>query len=594
MQHRLIVERNVSVPMRDGVCLEADVWRPDVSERVPAVLARTPYDRADIHQLAAENIDIFRLVEDGFAMVWQDTRGRFGSAGRFRPFFDEASDGYDSVEWLAGQPWCSGDVGMTCSSYLGVTEWLAAVAQPPHLKAIFPHLTASEYFEGWTYQGGAFQLGFALFWALYLAPDTARRLATTGESSAEEHAALLEALGDSDPHYRHLPLRTLPILRRSRAATYYFDWLAHSSLDEYWQPVAVNRRYGQIRVPAFNVGGWYDIFLHGTLENYTRMRQKGSTPEARAGQRLLIGPWGHGDQSGVFAEVSFGPQSSLASQDLTGLNLAFFRQHLKGMPASLDPSHPVRIFVMGENRWHDEQDWPLPSTRYTPWYLHSEGAAGGPGGTISPQSPSAEPPDTYIYDPNNPVPTLGGAVLIAGSRMGSGPGPCDQRKVETRPDVLVYTSAPLDHSLEVTGPLVAVLYAGTSAPDTDFVVRLCDVNPDGASRILAEGVQRARFRAGNEAPSLIEPGAVNEYRIDLVATSNAFLAGHSIRVDVTSSSFPRFDANPNTGHPLGEDGPEDVRVARQTIFHDGARPSYILLPVVDRSGAISSMDQPGM
>jgi putative CocE/NonD family hydrolase len=295
-----------------------------------------------------------------------------------------------------------------------------------------------------------------------------------------------------------------------------------------------------------------------------------------------VGPWGHGAPTGAFPEHSFGVFASQDAADLNAEQIRFFDCHLRGNTAGLDDQTPVRIFVMGENRWRNEPEWPLARARATPWYLHSSGDAGSAGGSLSPEPPGDEPMDVYLYDPRDPNPTIGGPTFLPGLFIGANAGPRDQRPVEVRPDVLVYTSAPLERPVEVTGPLSVALYAATSAPDTDFVARLIDVLPDGAARLLAEGILRARFREGYARPIPIEPNRVYAYEINLVATSNLFQAGHRIRVDVTSSSFPRFDRNPNTGHPLGVDGPDDLRPALQTIFHDGERASRIVLPIVGR------------
>jgi putative CocE/NonD family hydrolase len=394
-------------------------------------------------------------------------------------------------------------------------------------------------------------------------------------------ARLLLATDRMDDQYRHLPLPDLPILRDGEAANFYADWVNHAVDDEYWQSIAINRRYDNIQVPAYNIGGWYDLFLHGTLENFMRMREEGGSEIARSGQRLLIGPWAHGAFSGTYPDHSFGIFSSADVLDLTGLQLDFFSHYLKE-ESGIDREPPVRIFVMGENRWRDEREWPLSRTQYIPWYLHSDGDAGRASGLLSPQAPTEEPWDVYLYDPRDPAPTIGGPTFLPGLLLGANAGPRDQSPAEARPDVLVYTSAPLKEPVEVTGPLTVILYAATSAPDTDFVVRLCDVYPDGASRILAEGILRTRFRDGYDQPHPIESGQVYEYRINLVATSNLFQTDHRIRVDVTSSSFPRFDRNPNTGGALGQHGPEDLQPALQTIFHDGGRPSHILMPVIPR------------
>jgi putative CocE/NonD family hydrolase len=580
LSQRILLERNVAVPMRDDTVLRADVWRPDRDESMPAILVRLPYGKDDDGQ-RHEAIDVIQAVEAGFAVVFQDTRGRFHSEGEFYPFIHEGQDGFDSVEWVARQPWCTGAVGTSGASYFGATQWLAAMHQPPHLKAIFPIITGSEYYDGWTYQGGAFQLGFMLYWTLlWLAPDTVQRLERDGRVEAGATVRLMLAADGIEDHYRRLPLTDQPALAANQATRYYFDWLAHTTDDDYWRAIAVNRNYNRVLVPAFNVGGWYDTFLGGTLENYTRMRQEGGSPEARAGQRLFVGPWVHGQELGVYRDANFGILASRAMSDLSDRQLAFFAHYLKGEERDLGA--PVRLFVMGENRWRDEQEWPLARTRYVRWHLRGDGRAGSSGGWLSPEAPAEEPCDVYLYDPRDPCPTVGGPSLLPGAEISVNAGPRDQRSVEARPDVLVYTSAPLEQPLEVTGPLQVILYAATSAPDTDFVARLCDVCPDGTSRLLAEGILRARFREDCERERPITPGQVYEYHINLVATSNLFLPGHCIRVDVTSSSFPRFDANPNTGHAPGQDGLADVRWAVQTVFHTGQYPSYILLPVIPR------------
>jgi putative CocE/NonD family hydrolase len=559
MSERMLIERNVRVPMRDGTVLWADVYRPDTDAPVPVVVSRLPYDRS--HPLVPLSaLDPTRAVEAGFAMVGQDTRGRYQSEGQFYPFAYEGTDGYDTIEWAAAQPWSNGAVGMAGRSYAGATQWLAAAEQPPHLKAIFPAVIGSEFYDSWIYQGGAFQLGFNLFWALLIAAPNEATRATA--------------------YYGHLPLSTLPLLRDNDAAGFYFDWITHATNDAYWQALETNRGYDRIQVPAFNVGGWYDVFLQGTLENFARMRQEGGSEVARAGQRLLVGPWAHGSTYGPYPDHGFDVFPD--GIDLVDLQLRFFTRYLKGETNGIDQEPLVRIFIMGENHWRDEDEWPLARTRYTRWFMHSDGAADTSGGTLSPSAPGEEPADGYLYDPHNPAPTVGGPTSLPARLMGTNAGPRDQRRVEERPDVLVYTSAPLEQPVEVTGPLTVTLYAATSAPDTDFVVKLTDVYPDGISLILAEGIVRARYREGCDRARPVEPERMYAYTINLVATSNLFQAGHRIRVAITSSSFPRFDRNPNTGHPLGVDGPAELRPARQTVFHDRERPSHILLPIIPR------------
>jgi len=548
----MLVERDVSVPMRDGVILRADVYRPDENRPGPAIVYRTPYDKSR-PMVPVAAIDPERAVDAGFVLVCQDTRGRHASGGEFTPFAYERQDGYDTVEWAAAQTWCTGEVAMAGRSYGAATQWAAAMEQPKHLRAICPMLTGGERFDGWVYQGGAFQLGFNLFWAHLL---VASRKAT---KPADQ--------------YGHLPLRSMPLLQECPAASFFADWLDHPTDDAFWQRAALVGKYARVRVPAFVVGGWFDAFLGNTLNSFIGARRESGSAQTRERHRLLVGPWGHGSIYGTYPDHSFEGFTSNETVDLTGMQIRFIQECLSAGELAAHP--PVRIFVMGENRWRDEEEWPLKRTQYTPWYLHADGL-------LSPLAPAAEPADTYVYDPLDPAPTLGGPASLPALLFASSFGPTDQQRLEKRPDVLVYTSARLEQPIEVTGPLVVTLFAATSAPDTDFVAKLTDVDADGASRILAEGILRASFREGFLRAVPVEPERVFAYTIDLVATSHVFLPGHCIRVDVTSSSFPRFDRNPNTGHRLGTDGPGDVQSARQRIFHDHEYPSHILLPIIPR------------
>ena len=543
--------------MRDGATLRADVYLPAGEQAVPAVVSRTPYDRGfGLTPPAA--LDPERAAAAGLAMVCQDVRGQYGSEGEFYPFRSEGPDGYDTVEWVAAQPWCDGVVGMAGRSYTAATQWLAAAERPPSLRAIAPMVVGSDPFDGWVYQGGAFQLGFNLFWV---------QVMTSGRRKVK-----------LDEQYRHLPLTSPPLLAESPAGQFYRDWLAHPTADEYWAALSMRGRYGRVEVPALCVGGWFDIFLAGTLESFSQMRAEGGSEPARSGARLLIGPWAHGSTYGAYPDHGFEEFAPADRIDLAALQAAFFARHLQGAETDGDEP-PVRIFVMGENRWRDEPAWPLARARPERWYLRT-GASDGEGGALSPEAPGAEAHDEYVYDPGDPAPTLGGPTSLPGKFLRTNSGPVDQRPIEKRDDVLVYSSATLERRLEVTGPLELVLHAATDAPDTDFVAKLCDVSPDGVSRILAEGILRARFREGFDRPRAIERGVALEYRIDLVATSNVFLPGHRLRLSVTSSSFPRFDRNPNSGKTLGTDTEADLRPARQTIFHDAERPSHLVLPVV--------------
>jgi hypothetical protein len=549
----MIVDRDVAIAMRDGVVLRADVYRPEAGAPVGAIVNRTPYDRTSpLIQLAA--IEPERVVDAGFALVCQDVRGRFGSDGEFYTFFSDGKDSFDTVEWTAAQPWCDGAVGMAGRSYAAAVQWLGAAERPPHLKAISPIVTGSDYYHGWIYEGGAFQLGFNVFWVMLMSDP--------------------RAAGKLDDVYRHLPLRTLPVPELAWARLY-AHWLAHCTDDHYWRSLSINRRYEQIDVPALIVGGWYDVFLRGTLENYVGMQERAGSEEARRGQRLIIGPWAHGTTYGPYPDHSFAPFSPHDALDVAEHQLRFFERWLRGKRNGLDDEPPVRIFVMGENRWREEDDWPLARARADAWYLRADGR-------LTLDGPGDERPDEYVYDPHDPAPTIGGPTSLPAKRMRVNSGPLDQSRLLDRPDVLAYTSDVLDAPVEVTGPVSFVLHAATDSRDTDFVAKLVDISPEGEAIILAEGLFRARFRDGFDVEHLLEPGSVYAFTIDLAATSNVFLAGHRIGLLVTSSSFPRFDRNPNTGHPLGVDSADDLCPARQTVFHDGQRPSHIVLPTVPR------------
>jgi uncharacterized protein len=572
------VERNVPVPMRDGAILRADIYRPEAAAAVPALLMRTPYSKAPSASVVEG--DPLRLAEAGYAVVEQDTRGRFASAGTFYPLRDEGIDGYDTVEWVAAQPWCSGRVGMFGSSYLGATQWRAAAEAPPHLTAIQPQLTGSDYHEGWIYQGGAFALGFALSWSLILAGETVTRGALRGAE-----AAYKDAFDGFLSGCAHLPLLTCPSLRGERLAPYYYDWLEHPADDAYWRALSVERRHGAIMVPALHLGGWHDIFLGGTLRNYAGMKSNGGSSRSRAAQRLVVGPWAHCPPaySNMVGEVDYGIRAAGAAVDTDGLMIRWHDRWTRGIENGVDREAPVRLFIMGENAWRDEQDWPLERAEETPFFFHGRGRANtlrGDGG-LSVERPGSEPPDTFLYDPQSPTPTRGGGLCCVDQVRG---GAYDQRAVEERKDVLVYTTDPLEEPLEVTGPVKVVLYASSSAVDTDFTAKLVDVAPCGFARNLTDSIVRARYREDRAADRLLVPGEVAQFTIDLIATANLFKRGHAIRVEISSSNFPRFDRNPNTGHAFGRDA--ETAAASQTVFHDAQRPSHIVLPVVPPSAVL--------
>ncbi|HEU4702944.1 MAG TPA: CocE/NonD family hydrolase, partial [Conexibacter sp.] len=542
----ILIEKDVMVPMRDGVALATDVYRPQDASSVPALLQRLPYDK-ELSALCNGTVEVLQAVQAGYAVVVQDTRGRFGSEGRFDPFADEGADGADTIAWVARQPWCSGAVGMIGASYFGATQWRAAGEAGTALRAIAPTVASDDFYEGWTYQGGAFQLGFALDWTLaHLALGDAVRRERAGEAAGADVEALIEAVDARGAWYERTPLAELPLL--NELAPYFGDWLAHPSYDERWSALAPKEHHARIAAPSLNIGGWYDIFVGGTLANYVGMKARGATDAARR-PKLVIGPWAHGNLSGIYSNHDYGFRADYGATDPTDLHLRWFDRHLRGIENGIDDEPPVRIFVMGADEWRDEQDWPLPDTDYRPLYLHSGGRANTTAGdgSLTFTAPSDdEPADAYAYDPRDPVRTIGGATFLPGHTISLNSGPLDQAPLAARVDVLSYATAPLEHDLEVTGPVSLVLYASSSARDTDFTGKLIDVHPDGSTRLLTDGILRARYRTSFSRPEPLEPGRVYELHVDLVATANVFRAGHRIRLDVSSSNFPRFDRNTNT------------------------------------------------
>ncbi len=547
------VEMDVKVPMRDGVQLSTNIYRPDVAGKFPVILIRTPYGKGD-----EKNWVGHFFAKRGYAVVSQDTRGRSGSEGEFEPFSNEASDGYDAQEWAGTQVWSNGKIGTTGSSYTGYTQWAPAPLRSKHLVAMFAAYTYGGIYEA-VYPGGAFQY------------HTFAILAIVMDSRPEERAALRER--DFDKMLQHLPLMTLDEHAIGREIPYLRNWLSHPGYDEYWEPASIRDKYEAIQVPIYNIGGWYDILSKDTLTEFNGVRNLSGSPTARENQYVIMSPGAHGGTgaNGKVGEIEFGEHARI---DLWELRLRWFDYWLKGVDTGVKDIAPVRIFVMGENVWRDEQEWPLARTRYTKYYFHSNGKANtlSGDGKLNTEPPDDEPSDSYVYDPENPVPTAGGNNVFAPV------GPMDQRSVEEREDVLVYTTPELTEDIEATGPISVELYAETTAEDTDFTAKLVDVYPDGRAINLCDGIIRARYRESTREPKLIEPGRIYKYTIDLAVTSNVFKKGHRIRVEISSSNFPRFDRNPNTGNTFAQDA--GMIPATQKIYHDAEHPSHILLPVI--------------
>lgn len=527
---------NVSVPMRDGVRLSANVFRPGAPGRYPTVLLRTPYNKGDAITAAYQV-----YVNHGYAVVVQDVRGRYKSGGKFEPINEDVNDGDDTLNWIARQPWSDGGVGMYGGSYLGIVQWKAALTRNPHLKAIFPYVSGDDDYRDRFYSpGGALKLGHRLLWL----------------------AQNMKANGYVPPDFKSY-VSILPVRRAGAAATgHALDaWniaVNHPQYDRFWKDVSVREHLGDVHIPVYSVGGWYDNYVESDLDAFSILSKHNRE------DRIMIGPWPH-VFSATFPNADFGKDSQVS---LRPEILRWFDRWLKGNDTP-EPAHPVRIFVMGINQWRDEDEWPPARARSERFFL-------GPGGELGPRPDQRGSSDTFVYDPRNPAPTMGGAVCCDPHVFPW--GPMDQRPVEKRADVLVYSTAPLRSDMEVTGPIRVVVYASSSAPDTDFTAKLVDVFPNGVARNLTDGILRSRYRDSLEFPKLMTPGAVYRMTIDAGVTSNVFRAGHRIRLEISSSNFPRFDRNPNTGAPIGDD--REMRKATQTVYHDHERPSYVLLPIV--------------
>ena len=565
------MQNRVPVPMRDGIILYADVYRPVAEGRYPVIVSRTPYstERAPSAYEAAVH-----FAQRGYVYVFQDVRGRHESEGEWEPFFNNEQDGYDTVEWAARQPWSNGKVAMQGGSYLGQNQWRAAQAAPKNLVTIFPMVASTSIYHDWITLNGGWRLSFNFGWGPVR--QESRIMQNTGAHTLEGVNAI-----HYDQLQRHLPLSTMQQLA-GRDAQFYDDWLANPDYNDYWKPLSVEEMFEKITIPVHTFGGWFDIFSQGTLRGYVGMSQKGGTEQARKMSHMVIGPWGHG-ASQSFGDIDFGPTANV---EALALQVRWYDHWLKGIDNGLTSEPPVKLFVMGRNQWVYEQEYPLARTDYRPFYFTSAGGANsdkGNGGLSWTKPVKPSPPDRFGYDPDKPVPSLGGNNCCGTPTPA---GPKDQRPIESRQDILLYTSDVLQDELEVTGPVKVVLYASSDAVDTDFVAKLVDVHPDGTSYNMAEGIVRARYRDSLSAPSLMKPGEVYRFEIDLVGTSIAFLKGHRIRVHVTSSHFPQFDRNPNTGAKFGTTA--EIKVAQQTVYHDAERPSHIVLPVIPSRGAPGS------
>jgi len=581
VQDKVVVVKDVMIPMKDGIRLATDIYQPKTEGKYPVILCRLPYGK----NLTGNAGRLF--AQRGYIFVIQDCRATFDSEGEvFIPFVNDEDDGRDTVKWISEQVWFNGKLGAWGGSYFGYTQWVIA-DDDQYLKAFYPLITTPSMYKA-LFTGGAFHYRLATGWSagvgkgkqgselttlidlgkkgvgpeegffnMPMKPDFKYSFEELGKMDIEKLAVAL-GLASADAPNQPYPDATEKMIDLFA----YPGFAYHSKVFNYFD------RYQEVKAPAMMVSGWYDIFVKAQLEDFVAIKKMAPEP-ARSGTKLIVGPWAHG---------------ALGSKDLSeeGKSLAMFKDMfmvdwfdywLKGEKNQVETMAPVRIYVMGKNVWRDENEWPLKRTKYADYYLHSKGKAntGLGDGWMSTEKPEFESTDEFKYDPKDPVPTLGGNNLLEQEGM------ADQTPNEKRADVLIYTSAPVKEEMEITGPIKVILFAGSSERDTDFTAKLCVVKMDGSSMNLADGAVRARYREGYDDPGPIVPGKVYEYKIDLWATSYAFQPGEKIRVQISSSNFPRFDRNSNCA---GEGGAACRKIAYQTIYHDEKHPSRIILPEI--------------
>lgn len=577
--HEIEIEQHVKIPMRDGTRLDATIWRPKEPGTYPVIVERVGYE---LMQRCAVNAEYF--ARRGYVFVGQNVRGIYASEGEYGLGRDDGwganRDGYDTIEWAGTQPWSSGKVGMADGSYSGFTQYLLAPTRPPHLKALFVREGTAD-FHLFNYKGGAFNLSLCLGAAMRHILQDCLHPDTLSPELVPVRARLAKALEEQGFWERHLPLKSCPPLEEIPYRRY-FEALDYPSDGPYWWPFKLALKFAEVDVPIFHLGGWFDFTLGSTLSSFQGIAAQGRTLHCRQSQRLLIGPWIHGPANvgrRQVGETDFGPEAEF---DLAAFRLRWYDYWLKGVDNGIMGGPVVRVFLMGENRWVDLDTWPPAEVTCTPLYLRegtgrSEVSLNNGVLTFAPPDP-AERPDSFAYDPEEPVPSL-----IDTSNFDCGPRDC--RSLEGR--LLTYTSAPLDQDLVVIGPVSAVLYGLSSAPDTDWVVRLCDLHPDGRSMSVCDGILRARYRGSLERPVLMVPGQVYRFAVELWPTAHSFRAGHCLRVQVTSSDFPRYDRNLNTGGVFGEE--VGGQVAINTLFHDRMRPSHLVLPVYPAAALRTSL-----
>lgn len=552
---KTIVVHGLISPMRDGTELSMDLVRPERSGAYPVVLYRTPYDKT-----LSRTPFVHSLAERGYIVAIQDTRGRFNSDGVFFPYRDDRADGYDTVDWIGSQEWCDGNVGMAGGSYVGQTQWFAAADAPPHLKAIIPTVSPPDAFSNEPICNGCFLVPMGEW------------MVTMGRRSWQSPPPL-GWLADKPSYFDALPLADLAE-QANVTSPWWDEMMQHPTFDDFWRTCSYQDAWPNVTVPALNISGWWDMNFPGTPMNFTGMRAHGKTDEIRNAQQMIIGGWPHMvNLTRTLNGLDFGENAVV---NLNDYMIRFYDRWLKGIENGIENDPRVWVFVIGANEWRSANEWPFPETQFTPFYFHSGGKANSlkGDGVLSTLIPKDEPSDAYTYDPNDAI----------GMVWNIQDGPVDDRLPSIHDDMLCYTSDVLDQALDVVGPVTGVLFASSSAKDTDWHVRLVDVHPDDSARFLCHGMLRARFRESFEKPTLLEPGTVYRFEFSMDACGVRFLPGHRIRVEVMSSWFPEYDRNTNSG---AENNFLDATliVAENRIFHAPGHESHVILPVIPASAA---------
>ncbi len=573
MPDHLRIDYNVPMHTRDGITLYANIFRPADEGKYPVALTRTPYGKD--FMTGFPYLDVVRLARCGYIVIIQDVRGRGDSEGGWQIFANEGVDGYDAVEWAAALDGSDGNVGMWGFSYLSFTQWSAALQKPPHLKAIIPTFSPTNFSNGIFWRGGALELGMIVHLLI-----NSLGMETLIKRFANQPEKIQKALRDFVAEVDRLPkdgFENLPVDRLDAFVNTGLDLdlineLVKQPLAEKFNqlPFSLNDVISRIEIPSYSIAGWNDIFLQNSIDCFCSLQNQAG-PEKKHLHKLLIGPWSHLNYTGTVGEMDYGMAASMsyidAGFDHVGLIQRWFDHWLKGIPNDVENDPPVKFFIGGENVWMSENQWPPAKMIHIPYYLRSENG-------LSMQAPRhAESAHTFKYDPRDPSPTLGGTILMHPVFI---PGPRDQRVKDTRTDILRFQCPVLDKGLRLAGPVKLYFWASSSACDTDFTASLLDVYPDGRVFNLSEGIIRARLRNGRQ-PDYLQPDTPYEFTIDLWSIAHVFSSGHRIRLDISSSNFPRWDRNLNTGP---EALPDAFQVAEQRILHDPRHPSRLVLPIL--------------